>query len=279
MKDIGRFIIVSIGHNVKKEYAQKNILSIQKQNCVKNFFHIIINDGEFRNEISSIIPKFGCCKLIQNKERLGAENLKVISNYINSPNDIIILLPLQNWFADQYALQTIDAYYNYGNIVMYGGSIPSNLEKRKNEMIPFDILKNKTYREKKCKPQLPFIFNAGLFKYINMDMFKDENGRYLLSCYEIPLFYSLLDMVSFEKVKMLEKIAVENIGYIDNTYECESKMFYDVINENHIKNDLKIKEVKIPLEKITHAETKNYDEYILLPIKINENDIKKYHRK
>lgn len=273
----GRIIVVSIGYNVNRDTIKKNILSVQKQCCAKNFFHIIIDDGLSRNDISCLVPKFGHTKFIQNKFCRGAENLSIISNYIKQPDDIIVILPLQDWFIDKYSLQTIDTYHNLGNWITYGGSMINNDDKELEaiEEIPDVILKGKNYREQRYKPCTPISFKADLWKYINIDFFKNKDDEYMKSCYYIPLFYLLLDMTPFHRVKLLnEAVAVKNKNHVDLIYRDECESYYENIGNVEsievVGNKPLIQELK------DNTTVKKHDRFTLIPIVITEKDMIKY---
>lgn len=263
-----KIIIVSIGRDCKESFLLRNILSVQKQNLVSDYTHIVIDDGSNDNVCSNIVSKFPNIIFYKNENMMGAENLLHINRHIRTSEDIIVLLNSYNWFADPYALQTIDSYHHFGNWITYGSYISSNSKIRKYEYIekiPESTLKEKNHRISQWKPSLPLTFRAHLWQKINVDLLQSSNGEFLMSCYDIPLFHLLLDLTPYNRVKLLNEILiVKNSEYSDKFYDEEFKL-----NINNFRNIQS-------LEEITSSEPIENNQFILLPIVISQKDIKKY---
>lgn len=278
MDKFERIIIVSIGNNVDRYSIQKNILSVQKQNLTKKFFHIIIDDGSNRNDIQCLIPKFGHVKFIQNKEQQGAKCLSYISEQIQSKNDIIILMGLQNWLADRLSIETINTYHSNGSLLTYSNGILSNSPKdmklrEENKIMTRDVLRERTYRSGKYKCGSILSFKADLWQYINVDLFKIDRHD-ILSCFDIPLFHMLLDMVSYKEVKNInDVVVVKNVNHIDGFYKFEQDKYFENIDDTLIYREIYF-ENKIGDDEI-NVKSAN-DGTLLIPIKISDYDIKKY---
>ena len=252
-------IVLSIGYNSPFDAINKNILSVQKQCTDSNVIHIVIDDGSII-DISDMVSKYSDVNFIRNNQKLGAENLLRLNNFIKTPDDIIIILDLHNWFADAYAIQTIIEYHKCGIWTTYGSYISSNAVKRRAEyieMIPESTLKAKRHRVSSWKISMPLTFNANLWNNILIDNLKCNNGCYISDGYIIPLFYMLLDLTPYNKVKLLgDIIAVKNTYYVETI--C-----------NDIFNDTQLNEIDDGKPVIN-------DMFLMLPIKITEKDIKKY---
>jgi len=256
-----KIIVLSIGHNCPFDAIKKNVLSVQKQCINHKMVHIVVDDGSVV-DITDTMAQYPDVKFFRNDQRLGAFNLLKLNDFIGSPEDIIVLLDLHNWFADPYALQTIISYHSFGVWVTYGSYISSNAPKRKAEYIeriPESTLKTKRHRVSSWQASIPLTFRADLWNNIDMEHFK-YGENYICEHYDIPLFHMLLDLTPFNKVKLLDEIlAVKNIGYTvpDNVYEA------------HFKGLQQLDEMDDGMPVTSHW-------FVLLPIKITDKDIKKY---
>lgn len=264
---LSKVIVVSVGFNVPENIINRNILSVQKQSLNKKLVHIVVDDGSYCC-ITSVVSRYNDVKYFRNETRIGAGNLFHIKDFIGSPDDIIVMLNLNNWFADPYSLQTIVSYNDFGTWVTYGSYISSNSCKKRAEWIekiPESTLKSKLHRVSKWRPSLPLSFRAHLLDNINMDYFKKQDGTWIQSSYDIPLFHMLLDMTPYNKVKLLEEIiAVNNVEYVDPEYEIEYNWCIEHINS------------LLPLDEIDDGQPVIDCKFILLPIQITSADIKKY---
>jgi len=256
-----KIIVFSLGHDCPFDAIKKNILSVQKQCCNHNIIHVVVDDGSVI-DITDTVSQYSDVKFFRNNQRLGAINLLIINDFIETSNDIVVILDLHNWFADAYAIQTIISYHSFGINVTYGSYISSNARKHRAEYIeriPESTLKTKRHRVSSWEASIPLTFRASLLKHINMDNLK-YGEHYICNYYEIPLFHMLLDLTPYNKVKLLDEIiAVKNVDYVvpDNTHGAYVK-------------------VLTPLEEIDDGKPVTNHWFVLLPIEITDKDIKKY---
>lgn len=256
-----KVIVISIGYNAPFDAIKKNILSVQKQCVDHKVVHIVIDDCSVI-DISDTVLQYPDVKFIRNNIRLGVENLLHLNDFIESPEDIIVLLDLHNWFSDSYAIQTIIAYNSFGIWVTYGSYISSNASKRKAEYIekiPESTLKEKRHRVSNWEASIPLTFRAILWQNINVDILKYD-GKYIIDSYNVPLFHMLLDLTPYNKVKLLDEIvAVKNVDYVEK--DCPYA---------HIFKDIQ------PLNEIDDGKPVTSNWFLLLPIAITDKDIKRY---
>ena len=117
-----RFIIFSAGANCKS-FIDKHMESVKSQKYT-NYVHIVVNDYSLDNT-SSKIAKYGHKKMRVYK---NAKSLKWLENAVNylpqnilSPDDIILVLDLDDWLAHDRVLEKINyVYHIYNCWLTYG---------------------------------------------------------------------------------------------------------------------------------------------------------------
>lgn len=126
-KEGNRFIVFSAGTNCK-HFVKRHMESVFTQRY-NNFVHVVVDDCSIDNTISKV-QRYGHDKMVVHR---NTENVKWLENavrylpkHIKSPQDIILVLDLDDWFAHDKVLQRInymyeltDCWLSYGQYQWY----------------------------------------------------------------------------------------------------------------------------------------------------------------
>ncbi len=207
-----RIVIISPFRNAEN-YLKMHCQSIDQQDY-DNYLHILINDAS-EDGSSDIISGSESPKrmIIDNVVRKGciANQLHAITTYCN-PDDIVMLLDGDDFLVSN---NTIFNYYNelydqgycftYGSCWSLADGIPLIAQD-----YPERIKKNKDYRNHLFNWKIPYTHlrtcEAKYFGNIPTSRFKDDDGNYIMSGADNPLFYELIEKVDWRQVKAVQEI-------------------------------------------------------------------------
>jgi len=225
-----KFIVYSSGYNCA-EYIKLHMSMINKQ-TYKNFIHIIVDDcstDNTYNEINKYITSNTFIyKSTQNNGWLQNSTKFLIVN----PNDIIILVDLDDWLAHDHVLERINKIYNetdcwltYGSYLMLSRNVMLGRE------YPENIVKEKKFREHEWLAYHPQTFKGFLWLNLDKDYFKDIDGKYMRACYDQTILLPMLEMCPYNKIKFIKEYLYVyndgnplNIDRLNETYQksCEA---------------------------------------------------------
>jgi len=233
-----RFVIFSCGRNCEK-WVAAHMQSIQKQ-TYKNYLHVIVDDDS-EDGTHSAIQKLAddhTILLHNHKQQFWLYNSSwYLKDYVDSDNDVVVVVDLDDWLADDWILERLNNIYNReGCWMTYGSwavpdddSQPDKYRKKWGQgkikpeckEPPKHILTERRFRETAAFSHLK-TFKYFLFKNINPDDFKGPNGEWAPCCYDRALMYPMLEMTPTKKIRR-----IYDLLYYYNLSNSESWAFKD----------------------------------------------------
>jgi len=202
-----RIIVVSPFRNAN-DYVYTHCKSVEQQDY-SNYIHVLIDDA---SEDTPIIPENKNRAVIRNSKREGciANQLKAISKFVKKDDIVMFLdgddfLVSNNTLFDYYNRLYDEGYeFTYGSMWSLADEIPLVAQD-----YPKKVKENKTYREHLFNWKIPYTHlrtvKGEYCLELNEEVFK-ENGNFLMSGMDNPLFYELIEKVPHEKVKAVKEI-------------------------------------------------------------------------
>ena len=196
--DERRIIIFSCGYNCEK-YVERCITSVKNQDYF-NYVHVIVDDASTDRTLKRAIQHGG-----RKTRILGTdENQKWIKNAIRflddnieSPDDIIITLDLDDSLNHEMVLSDINKYYNQHDVWMtYSNFIYLKSGRTSNWIPPYtqEIITNRLFRESIWSFTHLRTFKAFLWDKLDKNDLKDSNGEYFKCTYDMAVFFPMLEM-------------------------------------------------------------------------------------
>ena len=192
-------IIVPL-YNVEN-WIDKCVKSIKLQNY-DNYECFLIDDistDKTSEIIKNLISDDERFHYIENKEKKYA--LKNIYEAIalsgNNPEDVIVTLDGDDWLATKKSLTVLDQKYrNHNCYITYGSYIEYPSMKRGPfcREIPFDIIKNNSYRRHMWVSSHLRTFKRHLWNKINKSDLLDEEGNFYRMTWDMAFMFPMLEM-------------------------------------------------------------------------------------
>jgi hypothetical protein len=177
-------------------------------------YHCFIIDDVSTDHSSEIINKFIKNKsnftLIRNKNKKYA--LANIAHVLNNcplvPQDVNIILDGDDWFSSRNVLSYLNEIYTNKNCLMtYGTYVyyPHGAVGVEPSEYPEDVIHNNSFRKDKWRASHLRTFKHLLWKNLDMNDLKNQNGEYYKTAYDQALMLPLLEMSS-ERSHYIDKI-------------------------------------------------------------------------
>jgi len=187
-------------YNVEK-WIKKCVKSIILQN-VQDYECYFIDDmstDKTVNIIEEMTEKDSRFKVIKNTEKKYAlQNIyEAIRNSGNDPEDIIVTLDGDDFFATKNVLTKLTQVYNdYKCLMTYGSYIeyPSMQKGTFCRQIPESIIKNNHYRESSWLSSHLRTFKRTLWNEIDVSDLKDDNGKFYRMTWDMAFMFPMLEM-------------------------------------------------------------------------------------
>jgi len=208
-----RFIIFSAGWNCDT-YVRKHMRSIRKQ-TYNNFIHVMVDDAT-TDKTNDIIRnnKHSRMNLHRNERNMKwvANAMTYLPKYINSEEDVIVLVDMDDWLASKRSLSVIAAAYEKEKCwVTYGSfayrKMSGKMTGKVNRPIyaPKAIAK-RTFRSIPWRWWHPKTFKAFLFNAIKREDLYGPNGKFPPFSYDKAIGFPILEMCPPEKFHHIDKL-------------------------------------------------------------------------
>lgn len=194
-----KFKIIVPFYNVE-DWIGKCVKSIQLQTC-SDFECFLVDDISTDNSVNvieNLIQGDDRFTLIQNTEKKFA--LRNIYEAIDSsgvdPEDVIVTLDGDDWFATKKALEALDTVYNeYSCFMTYGSYIeyPSMVKGKFCRQIPPEVVASNTYRRSQWFSSHLRTFKRHLWNSINTDDLK-KDGEFFRMTWDMAFMFPMLEM-------------------------------------------------------------------------------------
>ena len=245
---MNKFKIIVPLYNVE-DWIKKCIKSIQLQSY-NNFDCYLVDDistDNSANIIQELIANDSRFTLVQNKEKKFALR-NIYESILMSgadPEDIIVTLDGDDWFATKHALQTLsDVYDDNACYMTYGSYVefPSMSKGKFCKQIPPETITTNSYRQSQWYSSHLRTFKRHLWNSINLEDLK-KDGDFFRMTWDMAFMFPMLEMAG--------PLAI----HID-------KMLYSYNRQNPLNDD-----------KVNHRLQLETERYIRLKDKYHKNFI------
>ncbi|MAJ23831.1 MAG: hypothetical protein CMI75_08665 [Candidatus Pelagibacter sp.] len=205
-----RYIFVVPFYNAE-DFLPKCINSIKRQRH-ENFKCFLIDDMSTDNSsgiVSHLIKDDSRFVFTQNKEKCYA--LKNIYNALESEDiqdeDVVILLDGDDWLSCSKILNALNHAYKDNCMVTYGSYVmhPYGVKGPEPSPYPSDVVENNLYRQDKWRASHLRTFKHHLWKKIDVEDLKDDEGKFYSVSYDQAIMLPLIEMAS-ERVKYMDSV-------------------------------------------------------------------------
>ena len=204
-----KFIIYSAGYNCEK-YIKLHMEMVQKQ-TYKNYKHIIVDDASTDNTYNTIKSMSNEKTVLFKNEENSGWLYNSVQYLVPDPEDIVIVLDLDDWFFHNNVLEIINKVYNENNCwLTYGSFIWLKENLLEGQEYPKDVIENNKFRDSKWLAAPPRTFKGFLWNKIDKSNFYIEE---LKDCYDQAIMLPMLEMCPVDKMRF-----ISDTLYVYNTY-------------------------------------------------------------
>ena len=208
------------------DFLERNLHSLESQTC-KNYDVCVIDDGSTLPKQLEIIEEY--CRrnkwqAVYHNQNEGA--LKSLVDGISSLNckdeDVVVVIDGDDWLSKETSLSTLEKAYTTNDIYLTWGQCeifpPGKTAMKYAQPIPDMVIEQQLYR------QIPFVFwHPGTFKYIlwrhiNDNDLRDDDGKYFRIMKDKATLYPMLEMSGKKKMYIDETLYIYNISNPLNDY-------------------------------------------------------------
>jgi len=205
-----KFNVIVPFYNCEK-WIGKCIQSLKRQRY-KNFSCILVDDISTDSSVEivkNLIVDDSRFRLVQNEKKKYALNNIVdsISLLECASEDVILLLDGDDWLASSKALEALYGAYRGNTLMTYGSYVLSLTGQRGPEPSEYsdEVIKTNSFRQDQWRASHLRTFKYKLWKHINLEDLKDENGEYYKMTYDQAIMLPLLEMAS-ERSKFIPEV-------------------------------------------------------------------------
>lgn len=209
MEDL-HFVIFSCGYNCEK-YIPTHIKSVDAQ-AYKNWQHIIVDDASTDDTFIQSALHLGPQRAVfQNEKNIKwiPNALKYLDPWIQSEEDIIVLLDADDWLYANNVLNVVYDVYKKTDcwmtsslfLYMSNGTMSNWIPKYTEEDYLFKNYRNHTWSFTHLRTFKAFLWNA-----LDKNDLKGPDGQYAKYSYDRALLYPMLEMSSPNKIQYIDKV-------------------------------------------------------------------------
>ena len=198
-----------------ENWVKKCVDSIQSQGY-KNFECLLIDDMSTDNSANIVKKEIvgdSRFNLIENRDKKYAlaNIVNAIEEFNCDDDDIIILLDGDDWFASSLTLNKLCDSYD-DKLMTYGSYVlnPSGVRGPEPSKYPDEVIKTNSFRKDQWRASHLRTFKYGLWKHIDHDDLKDENGDYYKMTYDQAIMLPLLELAGGRSTYIPEILHVYN---------------------------------------------------------------------
>lgn len=236
-------VILTTAYNCQ-DYIEKCIGSLMGQNFTdfKCYITDDLSTDNTINVIKNMINGDGRFILIENKVKMyqpGNYDQIIRDNPDIHDNEIIVEVDGDDWLPDSKTLFRINEIYSNQNVWIANGSFRySNGAKGfSSKQENFDNLRGSRFTASHIRT-----WRAFLWRKINQEDLKDENGNYWKVTGDLSFMFPMLEMAGEERYRFMDEI---NYIYNEENPLNDHKVDLTLVNEIAIKIRQKVKYKKI----------------------------------
>lgn len=240
LEESTHFKIIVPSYNCE-EWIDKTIESVKKQHY-SNYECVIIDDISSDNtwdkiESQNLDKRFIKIKNVDKKYAL--RNIHDTLAYLAPDSkDVVVLLDGDDWFANEYALDTLNKYYQDPNCYMTFGSFarfPDGHLGSESSEYSQEVISNSSFRQDEWRASHLKTYRMFLWEKLNKKDLQDQNGNFYESCYDQAIMLPLLEM-SQDRIKYIPEIlCVYNVGNPNAVNKLKVQKQYQTMQEIRMK--------------------------------------------
>lgn len=173
----------------------------------------------------------GRVTLINNEERRGMMANHYFAVHTAQPDDIIVHLDGDDWFASNTVLEYLNEVYQDENVWMtYGSYLQSNGGRGICRPLDPEVMENKTFRQNSWITSHLRTFRAWLFHQIPLERFFHQD-TWVPVCCDMTMMFPLLEMASKGHIRFIDKnLYIYNISNPLNGFRSKGALL-DMIDK------------------------------------------------
>jgi glycosyltransferase involved in cell wall biosynthesis len=226
------FKIAVVGWNVEK-YIDKCLGSLVNQKFKDWEVQVIIDPSSDKSFETAIKWQRDKIKIHQNNTRVYAlGNIISAINMLNpSDEDIIVTVDGDDWLIDSNSLEIVQGYYNRfpDTWVTHGSWVPYPNPSANTNNAPYSEYEfNNNIRKFSWRASHLRTFKYKIWKLIKDNDFRDEQGCYYKSAWDLAIMWPILEMSTYKRVKFIqEKLYMYNqeTPYSDGIIRLKEQMY------------------------------------------------------
>lgn len=205
-----KFIILVTVHN-SKDWIKKCLDSVLSQDY-KNYRLLIIDDHS-TDGTWDIVCKYDAC-IIRNDKNMVHSLINTITGlkaFFFDPEDIIVHLDGDDWFADDKVLSYLNEVYQEDVWLTYGQFIPLSGKykdycKPLSSIVIDEPLNSSTYRKSGVWVTSHLkTFKKKCWDLINEDDFK-KDGDWIITCGDLAMMYPIIEMAGDARIRFIDRV-------------------------------------------------------------------------
>ena len=195
-----KFIVVVPLYNAGK-WVDKCLKSLLFQ-TYRNYECIIMDDCSTDNSfdmVKKIVGHDERFKIVKNSVNVGplANAYNGANKLFKSPEDIVVVLDGDDFFASKNTLSILNSYYNDESCWMTYGSYINLSDKKRgkfSKQIPYEIIENNAYRDYQWSSSHLRSYKMFLLQSINPEDLKSSDGSFFRASGDLATMFPLLEM-------------------------------------------------------------------------------------
>jgi glycosyltransferase involved in cell wall biosynthesis len=231
------FKIVIPLYNTEKWIANC-IKSVQLQDY-KDFDCIIVDDMSTDNTttiIKQLISEDPRFTLIENDEKKFAlRNIyEAVAHTKPSPEDVIVTLDGDDWFATKKVLSKLDKIYTeedclltYGSFIQY----PSNIVGSESSKYPDEVVSQNTFRKDQWRASHLRTFKYSLWSRVKVEDLQDSEGNFYEMTYDQAMMLPMLEMCGNRSRYVKDILYVYNLDNPNAVNKTRAQKQYELMLE------------------------------------------------
>jgi hypothetical protein len=223
------FHIISCGWFTSEQYAiqciARNLESVRDQTFGRWWHYVLLDGGTdaFGNSLAGFASDEREFGIVTDRRRGMARNTFEVIQMINgNPDDVAVMLDLDDRFAVDTALSTLAIEYDDPECWVTHGSfrkLSGGATKLNRSMLHDMSPRVQSWCMSHCKT-----FRLGLAKKLKMRDFKDKANQWIMAAADLALMYPIIEMAGTDRVRFVPEVIYE---YNDTNPLADQKVAYD----------------------------------------------------
>jgi glycosyltransferase involved in cell wall biosynthesis len=230
-----RFAIIICGYK-NIDWFKKNLDSVFVQ-TYKNWYIIYTDDNspdDTGNAVKNYYQSQGMSDqfiLIQNKTRKRALANIYHAIHLCDPRDVVVILDADDWLADKYVLEYLNAIYQDPNIWLTYGQFEEYPSGKKGWCLPMpaEAVEKQWFRYYTHIPSHLRTFYAALFHKIKREDLLYKNGDFFPMTYDFAIMLPMIEMARWWHFKFIDDILlIYNTANELNDHKVDEQLQRDI---------------------------------------------------